>query len=100
MVVKFDFLEGVKRVKKYLENDIELTKDHLLEQAATAKDIDNLRKLVDDFDIYEHTVNKALEDLQMATTIVDVLDSVEDTVLGVTNEVVIGLVLGIEIEAI
>jgi len=100
MKVEYDFLDGVKRVKKYLEDDLELVKDYLIEQAAMASSADHLRKLVNAFDIYERNVEQAVENLGEAQTIMDVLDLVDDTVLGGMNEVVIGLLLNIEIKAI
>lgn len=100
MKVEYNFLDGVARVKTYLEDHLELTKDHLLEQAARATNIDHLRKLVNDFDMYERTVEQAIENLDEAGSIPEVLDAVEDTVLGGSNTLIIGLLLNIEIKAI
>lgn len=100
MKIEYDFLDGVKRVKKYLEDNLELVKDHLIEQAAIVKDVEYLRKLVNDFDIYERTVEQAIENLDEAGTIMEILCAVEDTVLGGGDTLVIELLLNIEIKAI
>jgi len=101
MKVKFDFIQGVNRVKEYLENNVELVTDNLLEQAAITTNVDHLRKLVNNFDMYERTVEQAIENLDEAGSISEVLDAVDDTWLGGSDDtLVIGLLLGIEIKMI
>ena len=100
MKVEFDFNEGIDRIKKYLENSIEQSKTDLFQDIKQCDDIDDLRRAIGDFEFNERVVEQALENLEQAGSISEVLDAVEDTILGSDEDRIISLLLNIEIEMI
>jgi hypothetical protein len=97
MKVKFDFNEGILRVKGYLENNIEQTKTDLFQDIKQCDDIDDLRRAISDFEFNERVIEQAIENLEQAGSILEVLNAVEDTVLGGLDETVIGLLFNVDI---
>jgi hypothetical protein len=100
MKVEFDFNEGIDRIKKYLENSIEQSKTDLFQDIKQCDDIDDLRRAIGDFEFNERVVEQAIENLEQAGSISEVLDAVEDTILGSDEDRIISLLLNIEIEMI
>jgi hypothetical protein len=100
MKVEFDFNEGIDRIKKYLENSIEQSKTDLFQDIKQCDDIDDLRRAISDFEFNERVVEQAIENLEQAGSISEVLDAVEDTILGSDEDRIISLLLNIEIEMI
>jgi hypothetical protein len=97
MKVKFDFNEGILRVKGYLENNIEQTKTDLFQDIKQCDDIDDLRRAISDFEFNERVIEQAIENLEQAGSILEVLNAVENTVLGGLDETVIGLLFNVDI---
>jgi hypothetical protein len=101
MKVHYEFNAGILRIKKYLENNIEIGKNHFFQDIKQCDDIGDLRMALRDYELYERVVEQAIENLEQAGSISEVLDAVEDTILGGSDDTfVIGLLLNIEIEMI
>jgi hypothetical protein len=99
MKVKFDFNEGILRVKKYLEDDLKQMEDELIQSSPRCFTANELRNKIYEFDLFERRVEQAIENLEEAGSILEVLNAVEDTVLG-DDTLVLSLMLDIEIEMI
>ena len=98
MKVHYEFDAGILRVKKYLENNIEIGKNHFFQDIKQCDDIDDLRRALGDYEFNERIIEQAIENLEQARNISEVFDAVEDTVLGDNEERIISLLLNIEIE--
>jgi hypothetical protein len=97
MKVKFDFNEGILRVKKYLEDDLKQMEDELIQSSPRCFTANELRNKIYEFDLFERRVEQAIENLVEAGSILEVLNAVEDTVLGGLDETVIGLLFNVDI---
>ena len=97
MEVRYNFCEGIKRVKKYLENSMEQGKTYMFEDIKRCDDIDQLKDAIRDYELTERRIEQAIECLDDAGSISEVLRAVEDTTLGGLDETVIGLLFNFDI---
>jgi hypothetical protein len=98
MKVHYDFNEGILRVKKYLKDGAEKCKYELFQNIKQCDDINELEEVLQRYKSTERIVEQAIENLEQAGYIVEVFESVEDTILGGEETLIISLMLNIKIE--
>ena len=98
MKVHYDFNAGILRVKKYLKDDEEQCKYELFQNIKQCDDINELEEVLQRYKLTERIVERAIENLEQAGYIVEVFESVEDTILGGEETLIISLMLNIKIE--
>jgi hypothetical protein len=98
MKVHYDFNEGILRVKKYLKDGAEKCKYELFQNIKQCDDINELEEVLQRYKLTERIVEQAIENLEQAGYIVEVFESVEDTILGGEETLIISLMLNIKIE--
>jgi hypothetical protein len=98
MKVYYDFNEGILRVKKYLKDGAEKCKYELFQNIKQCDDINELEEVLQRYKSTERIVEQAIENLEQAGYIVEVFESVEDTILGGEETLIISLMLNIKIE--
>ena len=97
MKVEFDFVEGIERVKEYLKNSLKQEEEFLFRDVKLCNDKDDLKQVILDFELSERRIEQAIECLDDAGSIFEVLRAVEDTTLSGLDEQVIGLLFNVEI---
>jgi hypothetical protein len=97
MKVEFDFVEGIGRIKKYLENSLQLEEEFLFRDVKLCNDKDDLKQVLVEYELTERRIEQAIECLGDADNISEVLRAVEDTTLSGLDETVIGLLFNVDI---
>lgn len=97
MKVEFDFVEGIERIKEYLKNSLKQEEEFLFRDVKLCNDKDDLKQVIVDFELSERRIEQAIECLEDADNISEVLRAVEDTTLGSLDETVIGLLFNVDI---
>jgi hypothetical protein len=97
MKVEFDFVEGIDRVKKYLENSLQQEEEFLFRDVKLCNDKDDLKQVLVEYELTERRIEQAIECLDDADNISEVLIAVEDTTLSGLDETVIGLLFNVDI---
>ena len=97
MKVEFDFVEGIGRIKKYLENSLQQEEEFLFRDVKLCNDKDDLKQVLVEYELTERRIEQAIECLDDADNISEVLRAVEDTTLSRLDEKVIGLLFNVDI---
>ena len=97
MKVEFYFVEGIERIKEYLKNSLKQEEEFLFRDVKLCNDKDDLKQVIVDFELSERRIEQAIECLEDADNISEVLRAVEDTILGRLDETVIGLLFNVDI---
>ena len=97
MKVEFDFVEGIDRIKKYLENSLQQEEEFLFRDVKLCNDKDDLKQVLVEYELTERRIEQAIECLDDADNISEVLIAVEDTTLSGLDETVIGLLFNVDI---
>jgi hypothetical protein len=97
MKVEFDFVEGIGRIKKYLENSLQQEEEFLFRDVKLCNDKDDLKQVLVEYELTERRIEQAIECLDDADNISEVLIAVEDTTLSGLDETVIGLLFNVDI---
>jgi hypothetical protein len=97
MKVEFDFVEGIGRIKKYLENSLQQEEEFLFRDVKLCNDKDDLKQVLVEYELTERRIEQAIECLDDADNISEVLRAVEDTTLSGLDETVIGLLFNVDI---
>ena len=97
MKVEFDFVEGIERIQEYLKNSLKQDEEFLFRDVKLCNDKDDLKQVILDFELSERRIEQAIECLDDAGSIFEVLRAVEDTTLSGLDEQVIGLLFNVEI---
>ena len=97
MKVEFDFVEGIERIQEYLKNSLKQEEAFLFRDVKLCNDKDDLKQVIVDFELFERRIEQAIECLDDAGSIFEVLKAVEDTTLSGLDEQVIGLLFNVEI---
>lgn len=97
MKVEFDFVEGIERIQEYLKNSLKQEEEFLFRDVKLCNDKDDLKQVIVDFELFERKIEQAIECLDDAGEISEVLRAVGHTTLSGLDEQVISLLFNVEI---